>query len=45
MIKAEKLTKRFDKTEALSELSCTIPDSCIYGLVGSNGAKSEAKRS
>lgn len=38
MIKAEKLTKRFDKTEALSELSCMIPDSCIYGLVGSNGA-------
>ncbi len=38
MIKAEKLTKRFDKTEALSELSCTIPESCVYGLVGSNGA-------
>ncbi len=38
MIKAEKLTKRFDKTEALSELSCTIADGCIYGLVGSNGA-------
>ncbi len=38
MIKAEKLLKRFDKTEALAELTCTIPDSCIYGIVGSNGA-------
>ena len=38
MIKAEKLSKRFDKTEALSALTCTIPDSCVYGLVGSNGA-------
>lgn len=38
MIKAEKLTKRFDKTEALASLTCTIPNSCVYGLVGSNGA-------
>ena len=38
MIKAHKLTKKFDKHTALSELSCTIPDSCVYGLVGSNGA-------
>lgn len=38
MIKAEKLIKRFDKIEALAELTCTIPDSCVYGLVGSNGA-------
>lgn len=38
MIKAEKLTKRFDKTEALASLTCTIQDSCVYGLVGSNGA-------
>ncbi len=38
MIVADKLTKRFDKVEALASLSCKISDSCIYGLVGSNGA-------
>lgn len=38
MIKAEKLTKRFDETTALKEVDCTIPDGSIYGLVGSNGA-------
>ncbi len=38
MIKADKLIKRFDKFEALSSLSCTIPEASIYGLVGSNGA-------
>lgn len=38
MIQAEKLTKRFGGFTALKELSCTIPQGCIYGLVGSNGA-------
>ncbi len=38
MIKAESLTKKFDDFTALSNLSCTIPEGCIYGLVGSNGA-------
>lgn len=38
MIRAEKLTKNFDDIKALSELSCTIPEGCVYGLVGSNGA-------
>lgn len=38
MIKAEKLTKRFESTTALAEITCTIPDGSIYGLVGSNGA-------
>lgn len=38
MIKAEKLSKNFDDVKALSELSCTIPEGCVYGLVGSNGA-------
>ena len=38
MIKAEGLTKRFGKTEALAKFDCTVPDGCIYGLVGSNGA-------
>ncbi|MBE6753623.1 MAG: ABC transporter ATP-binding protein [Ruminococcaceae bacterium] len=38
MIKAEKLTKRFGGHTALNELSCTISDGSVYGLVGSNGA-------
>lgn len=38
MIKAEKVIKKFDDFTALSELSCEIPEGCIYGLVGSNGA-------
>ena len=38
MICAENLTMRFDDFEALKELCCEIPDSRIYGLVGSNGA-------
>jgi ABC-2 type transport system ATP-binding protein len=38
MIKARKLTKRFGKVEALVNLNCNIPQGCIYGLVGANGA-------
>lgn len=38
MIVTEHLTKRFDEFTALSNISCTIPDGCIYGMVGSNGA-------
>ena len=38
MIKAENVTKTFDKFDALKNLSCVIPEGCIYGLVGSNGA-------
>ncbi len=38
MIKVEKISMKFDDFTALNELSCTIPDACIYGLVGSNGA-------
>lgn len=38
MIKAYKATKKFGATTALDQLSCTIPEGCIYGLVGSNGA-------
>ena len=38
MIRTENLTKNFDKTVALNNLSCSIPDGSIYGLVGSNGA-------
>lgn len=38
MIKAENLTKNYGTFAALSNLSCTIPEGSIYGIVGSNGA-------
>ena len=38
MIEAINLTKTFDGQAALDGVSCTIPDGCIYGMVGSNGA-------
>ena len=38
MIQADKVTKRFGDFTALKDLSCKIPQGCIYGLVGSNGA-------
>ncbi len=38
MLKAQHITKKFDNFTALSDVSCTVPDGCIYGLVGSNGA-------
>lgn len=38
MLQATHLVKRFDGFTALSDISCTVPDGCIYGLVGSNGA-------
>lgn len=38
MIKAENVTKRFDGFEALKNMNCKIPEGCVYGLVGSNGA-------
>ncbi|MBQ6687114.1 MAG: ABC transporter ATP-binding protein [Bacilli bacterium] len=37
MIKIEGLAKKFGKNFVLKDLSCTIKDSCIYGLVGANG--------
>lgn len=38
MIKVTNATKKFDNFIALDNISCTIPDGCIYGMVGSNGA-------
>ncbi len=38
MIHAENVTMKFENFTALNKLNCTIPDGCIYGLVGSNGA-------
>lgn len=38
MIKVSNVSKSFDNFVALSNISCTIPKGCIYGMVGSNGA-------
>ena len=38
MIKTENLTKKFEDYKALDTINCTIPEGCIYGMVGSNGA-------
>lgn len=38
MITANQIIKLFDGYPALKKLSCSIPEGCIYGLVGSNGA-------
>ena len=38
MIEAVDLTKKFDDFTALNALNCKIPEGCIYGMVGSNGA-------
>lgn len=38
MIQVNDVTKRFGAVKALDSLHCSIPQGCIYGLVGSNGA-------
>ena len=38
MIIAKNLTKRFSDVAALDQINCHIPDGCVYGLVGANGA-------
>ena len=38
MISAQNVTMKFNNFTALNNLCCEIPNSCIYGLVGSNGA-------
>ena len=38
MITTKNLTKSFDDYKAVNNITCTIPDGCIYGMVGSNGA-------
>ena len=38
MITVTNLTKKFERFTALNHLNCTIPEGCIYGMVGSNGA-------
>lgn len=38
MIQTDALVKTFDDYPAVNGVSCRIPDGCIYGMVGSNGA-------
>lgn len=38
MISVKGLTKIFDDYKALEDVTCNIPEGCIYGMVGSNGA-------
>ena len=38
MISVTGLTKVFDGYKALENVTCQIPEGCIYGMVGSNGA-------
>ena len=39
MIQTEHLTKKFNTFTALNDVSCKIQNGSIYGMVGSNGAK------
>lgn len=38
MITVKHLTKKFGDFTALNDITCTIPEGSIYGMVGSNGA-------
>jgi len=38
MLRAQNVSKNFDDSAALDQLSCTIPLGTSYGIVGSNGA-------
>ena len=38
MIEVKALTKRFGDFTALDNVTCNVPEGCIYGMVGSNGA-------
>ena len=38
MIIAKALTKKFESKTALDSITLTIPNGCVYGMVGSNGS-------
>ena len=38
MIKINKVDKTFDDIQAVKDTSLTIPDACVFGLLGTNGA-------
>ncbi|MDR1893028.1 MAG: ATP-binding cassette domain-containing protein [Oscillospiraceae bacterium] len=38
MIQCANVTKWFGDKTALENLSCCVPEGCVYGMVGANGA-------
>ena len=38
MIEVKNLTKKYGKYTAIEDISFSVPDGCIYGLIGYNGA-------
>lgn len=38
MIEVKNVTKKFGNFTALDNVTCSIPEGCIFGMVGSNGA-------
>ncbi len=38
VIEIQNLSRRFGKKQALSEVSLSVPEGCVFGLVGENGA-------
>ncbi|MDF1746240.1 MAG: ABC transporter ATP-binding protein [Gimesia sp.] len=38
VIEIENLSRRFGKKQALSNVSLSVPEGCVFGLVGENGA-------
>lgn len=38
MIEIKKISKRFDKIEAVSDVSLSIEQGQVFGLLGTNGA-------
>ena len=38
MIEVKNLTKKMGQSVILNNISCTINDGCVYGLIGANGA-------
>jgi len=38
VIEIEDLSRRFGKKQALSDVSLSVPEGCVFGLVGENGA-------
>ncbi|HAH47366.1 MAG TPA: ABC transporter ATP-binding protein, partial [Planctomycetaceae bacterium] len=38
VIEISNLSRRFGKKQALSDVSLSVPEGCVFGLVGENGA-------
>ena len=44
MIEIKKVSKRFDKIEAVSDVSLSIEEGQVFGLLGTNGAGTQRGR-